>query len=170
MLQAFHIFQLNIFLIFNRRYFLSSLITPTAAFHLPELFVCGFQDCCRCRWVISRAREFSAQWPTRFPWQGHGETQVERALFTLKIQKIQRRSGVRTPSSSQWAERIHSLDLQLKHLYASPFPPKGGCIEGKKPSNINEPKLFNSGTHHCVSLLIFFKYFSQGFLENSEKN
>lgn len=49
MLQAFHIFQLNIFLIFNKFYFLSSLITPTAAYRLPELFVCGLRDCCRCK-------------------------------------------------------------------------------------------------------------------------
>lgn len=46
---GFHISQLNIFLILNKFYFLSSLITPTAAFHLPKRFVCGFTDCCRCR-------------------------------------------------------------------------------------------------------------------------
>ena len=46
---GFHISQLNIFLILNKFYFLSSLITPTAAFHLPQRFVCGFTDCCRCR-------------------------------------------------------------------------------------------------------------------------
>lgn len=165
MLQAFHIFHLNIF-----KSLTDAIFSPHSLHQQLHSISLNFSSvdseiAVAAGWVTSRAREkLSAQWPTQFTWQGHGEIQVERALFTLKIRKIQRCSSVRTQSSSQWAERIHSLDLQLKHLYASPFPPKGGCTGGKKPSNINEPKLFNSGNPSLCFTPDLFQVLLPGFL------
>lgn len=163
MLQAFHIFQLNMFLIFNRLFSLlthyATSCTPspwTFRLWIQRLLLLQMSNLMGWREVFC-----SMACPVRMTgsWRNSGG---KDALFTLRMRKTQRCSGV--PSSSPWAERIHSLDLQLKRLYVSPFPPKGGCIEGEKPTTINEPKLFKSGCPSLSSTPDLFQVLLPGLL------
>lgn len=141
MLQALHIFHFNIFLIL-KFYFLSSLITPTAAFHPLRPFVCGFRDCCRCR-VISWAGEVFCSMVRPVPMTVPKRKLRQKGQSWHSQGKIQRCSGLHEVPES--GRRIRALRLQQKYLQVSPF------IQGRKPTDINQPKLFESGTSEIYS-------------------
>lgn len=100
-----------IFLTLNKFYFLSSLIAPTAAFHLPQLFVCGFRDCCRCRQSnLVGCRSFLFNGPSRshdrvterLNWKGqalHSEDEKESEIQEL----------TRSPRVSEQRELVHLI-------------------------------------------------------------
>lgn len=92
-LQAFHIFQLNIFL--NLQQILFSLLTHYTNSCIPSPFCLWIQRLLSLQTESCQGLEmFSPHWSAQFPWQGRRETQVERTVFILKMSKVQKGSDL----------------------------------------------------------------------------
>lgn len=84
-------------------------------------------------------------------------------LCTLK--RRFRDAMVCTKSQSQRAKWVLFISSMKYLQHVSPSF-KGGCIQGRKPTNINQPKLFKSG---IALLQNFFKYFLPGLHRKLKK-
>lgn len=110
--------------ILNKFYFLSTLITLTAAFHLPQLFVYGFGDRCHCQQGnLVACGSFLFNGPS-----GSHDRVLEKLNSKGQSLEMSRRDLMTCLKfQSQGAARIHSLDLWHKYLEGS-FSLQGrGC-------------------------------------------